>query len=233
MPWFVAIPLGLAPGALWLWFLWTKDDHEPEPPLAVLGVFALGCASAFATLSLRPWLEPLIPWEPEWWMHAFDAFVVTAGVEEFLKISACAVFLTWHREVDEPLDGLLYGAAAGLGFASFENALYVLRTSEASLALMRGFTATLVHATCTGLIGLALVSARLCGKHTLRWVLGALGLAIALHGTYDYFLIRDDGRAWVSLLAALPLMTVMLSVKTRWARAKSAAFHPRPPTTAS
>jgi RsiW-degrading membrane proteinase PrsW (M82 family) len=54
--------------------------------------------------------------------------IVAPIVEEFLKgLAVAIVFFTYRKEFDSMLDGLIYGAIAGLGFAATENALYIYR----------------------------------------------------------------------------------------------------------
>ena len=56
------------------------------------------------------------------------------------------------REFNEPLDGVVYGVCASLGFATLENLYYVYvladyyQTSSMSLAIIRSFSAVPAHA---------------------------------------------------------------------------------------
>lgn len=231
------ILLAFAPGLFWLWLLRHKDDLEPEPKLKVLLVFALGCLSTWPVLLIRPSLTPLLPAGDGPWSHFVNAFLVTAVPEEFWKIVAFLLGTCWHRDLDEPLDGVIYGTAAGLGFASVENVLYLCYTDQASLALLRGVTAVPMHVATTGafafFLGLIRFPPRRGGPWTRsrRWQralpLAALGafLAVGFHGAYDCFLFL--GQTWPSLLGLLPLALVLLSLKIRWARARSGQYHPR------
>ncbi len=217
--------IGFAPGCLWLWFLRHKD-LEPEPKRLVLWVFALGALAGAVTLQLRPWLEPWIPWDPIWARDLVDAFAVTAGVEETLKLVAFLAGAFWLRELDEPMDGIIYGAAAGLGFASFENACYVLLTDAPALVAARAFTATLVHIVCSGALGFCVGMTRMRRRVRRRWLLSAgFAGAVLLHGTYDWLLFNEKV-SWLALAGALPLMAVWLTLNVRWAQARSAEYHP-------
>ena len=220
--------LGFAPGLFWLWFMYRKDTLEPEPAALVLLVFALGCGAAFATMLVRPVLDCWLPFEPLWWRDVLDAFVVTAGWEELIKFAAFFAGAFWLREMDEPMDGIIYGAAAGLGFASVENVIYIMWTESPMLIVSRGFTSTLAHVACTGALGFFAGLARLRGGGWQAVKLVAIGaaLAVGLHGIYDYFLFAHESLWLVSLLAALPAMMVMLMLKIRWAQARATTYHP-------
>jgi RsiW-degrading membrane proteinase PrsW (M82 family) len=202
--------LGLVPGAFWLWAIRSRDDHEPEPWPLVGVVFALGCASTLGVLWLRPTLEDMLPLGDGLRRCVLDAFLVTAPLEEAMKMLAFVVGIAWHRELDEPLDGIIYGSAAGLGFATVENMLFISQESAAVAQLevlgIRAFTATLVHVSCSATIGFCLGLLRFTsrGVGVALAVVGFL-VAVILHGLYDVFLFEGHDAIWVSLLLVLPV----------------------------
>ena len=106
-------------------------------------------ASAVAVLRLRPFLEPLAPQGPGHLRDLADAFLITALPEETLKLLAFVLGAGFSRELDEPMDGIVYGAAAALGFTAIENALFLFESGDPLLLLVRGFTATLGHVAFT------------------------------------------------------------------------------------
>lgn len=220
---FLALLLAIAPCLFWLWAVVRHDDHEAEPWAFVVLALLAGALSTTGVL----WLHaPLAAWlgHGVWWM---DDFVTTAAHEEVWKLAALLPFLL-HPETDEPLDGGVYGAAVGLGFAAAENVLYVEYGGDALLALQRAFTATLMHAACTGCLGIAWATGKLRrrGVGTFAWPAFGLALAVALHGLYDHFLAGDRAHGRIALLAVLPVAIVLLMVKVRWARSRSTEFHP-------
>ena len=221
----LAIPLGVGPCLFWLWLVSRHDNHEREPWLLIALALGLGALSTLGVLWLRPWLEevfdPLTP--------IVDAFVVTALAEEAWKLAALVPLLCMN-ELDEPLDGIVYGAAAGLGFAGLENIFYAQQAGSVDLLLQRAFTSTLAHAACTGCLGFCWAQGKLrrLGRGTIPWLVGGLLIAVVLHGCYDLFLDGGRGRALVSLLIVLPVALLLLALKVRWARSRSPHFHPRP-----
>lgn len=222
------ILLGFAPGLFWLWYFRRKDDLEPEPHHLLLWVFALGCGSAFLIVAFRQVWQPLVPSAPGWGRDAVDAFLATALFEELVKLLAFFAGAFFHKELDEPLDGLIYGIAAGLGFASVENVFYVMATGQALTVALRACTAVLVHAVCSGGAGFFLGLSRFTAGRR-RWILPLAGfaLAVALHGAYDVFLFREGGERFLALLVVLPAALVLFGLKFRWARARSPEYHAR------
>jgi RsiW-degrading membrane proteinase PrsW (M82 family) len=89
------------------------------------------------------------------------------------------------------VDGALYGFAAGIGFAIFENFEYIRDASTAVAdALQRLFSANLVHASSTAVIGIALGIFHLRRTRS-RWLVLALGLLLAI-GQHMFFNIMIE-----------------------------------------
>lgn len=218
----LALALATVPCLFWLWSVLRHDDNEREPWGYVVLAVVLGLLCPLAVLWARPLLEE--------WLHPdsliVETFVVTALGEELWKV----VFflpLLFSPELDEPLDGGVYGAAVGLGFAAFENCFVLGGTGDARLAIQRVFTATLLHAACTGCIGIALAAAKVRGlcRVTVIYFVLAVAVPVLLHGLYDYYLSSDRSHAMISLLLVLPVTLMLLSVKLRWARRRSHHYH--------
>lgn len=226
MPAPLAFALAFLPGLLWLRFLHAKDRIEPEPSSIVLRVFALGCGSAYLVLLVRADVDLLLLADLTGLRaHLADAFVATALLEEVAKILAFAAGAWWHRELDEPTDGIVYGMAAGLGFASIENFYFLTSTGDPWSVAARGFTATLLHAALSGALGFGFGMARL-GR--FRWrpiALGVLALAYATlaHGAYDLFLFAYPRFSLVSLVGLLPVLLAVLGQLIAWSQAHARA----------
>ncbi len=201
------------------WFLWIrrKDAASPEPRHLLLRCYLLGGLSTLLVLALRPLLEPFAlgstysAWR--------DAFLLTAPLEEACKLLAVALAVAWSKHFDEPLDGIVYGACAALGFATVENAAYALDAGDPRLATLRGFTATLAHVASSGLCGLGLALAR-HGKRAARAVVlgGSFLLAVLVHGAYDLGLSQRDGFAQLALITILPGSFVALGIAVKCAQ---------------
>ncbi len=105
------IALALAPLAFFLWFVYTRDKLNPEPHRLVLRVFCLGLL-AFIPAFLCRQLLPL----PYWLM----GLVLVPVVDELAKFVVVKGAVYDHPEFDEPVDGMVFAAVAGLGFATLE-----------------------------------------------------------------------------------------------------------------
>jgi RsiW-degrading membrane proteinase PrsW (M82 family) len=214
------LALSIAPALLWLVHLRRKDRYEPEPWLPLLAVLLLGAGAAMLVGWARPRVEAcadLLRLDSAW----AEAYLVTALPEEAAKLAAVALGAVWLSEWDERVDGILYGAAAALGFAAVENVYYLLESQSFGVVLARTFTAELGHVIFTATSGFLLGLAKLDARMRWRCAVCALLAAVGLHGTYDWMLGGGDRAALLALILFLPLGLVLLSLKLRWALTRS------------
>ncbi len=141
--------------------------------------------------------------------------VVAPFVEEFTKPLALRM-KTVKRELDEPEDGFIYGAVAGLGFSATENLLYGFNfLSEGLFAFivlmaMRSIGGCLLHASATSFTGYG-YGKTLLGRTTWLNVLPYFLLAIALHGFYNLLVSIDVIGVATGLAVALLLVLVTIT----------------------
>ncbi|MBP1987041.1 PrsW family intramembrane metalloprotease [Halolamina salifodinae] len=115
-------------------FVWKQDivDKEPLDTLAITFVLSVLFASFAATINTL--FQSTFQSIPLIGMALFF-FVVVAPAEETVKWLAVRLHAYRRPEFDAVIDGAVYGAVAGLGFATIENTLYVvqgfLRAQEA------------------------------------------------------------------------------------------------------
>jgi len=143
----------------------------------VLGVFAAAL------------LEPLFIGQ----LNFFNAFLVGL-IEEFAKILG-VLLIARRRRHDLELDGLILGAAAGMGFASIESNGYAFTAflaSEGSLSiavgmtLLRGLLSPVGHGTWTAILASVLFREGESGRFRINHkVIGAYLTVSFLHGLWD------------------------------------------------
>lgn len=139
------------------------------------------------------------------------AFVGTALPEELCKFMVVYWIATRHEDYERPVDALVLAVAVALGFATFENLLYLVRSDDWSrTAVARAMTAVPSHVINAMLMGYFLGRAQLArhGKGLLRAL--ALLAPTLNHGAYDLPLFLIDGlsRSGGSAPHVLPLILV-------------------------
>ncbi|MDB4929780.1 MAG: hypothetical protein JWM10_2264 [Myxococcaceae bacterium] len=215
--------LALAPVLLILVWIDRQDLH-PEPRRVVWTTFLLGALAAGPVVLVEHYATDAFAWllgDLRWSTLPHTAFTTLFGValpEELAKFAVLVLYARRHRAFDEPMDGLVYGAAAALGFAGVENVLYVF-DGGADLALMRGLVAVPGHAfdgmLMGALLGAGLIRPRARGRYTAL----ALLLPVACHALYDAPMLlaftpftTGVAPSWSTVAAAIALAPLPLVV---------------------
>jgi len=179
----VAVIFTILPIALLLRFFFTRDLRR-EPRTTVAVTFLLGIVIALPAIFVSLVIAA-IPGRSFGLFGgaAYDAFAVAAITEELLKLLVIACYCARRRSFDEPMDGLVYGATAALGFAAIENALYVA-SGGWIVAVLRGVTAVPMHAAEGAILGYSVARSRLLFRRGAIWT--GLAIAVFIHGAYDF-----------------------------------------------
>ena len=189
----------ILPVVLILWYVY-KRDKLPEPPRVVFITLLLGIGITFPLeiliIALEGFLETLNFGEEA--SHFFMSFIRAAYLEETMKFFVIIFYCLHLDDFDEPMDALVYGVAASLGFAVIENWQYVLGASKDGLevakdvALIRSFTAVPLHALAGVFMGFFLMDA-IFQKHNKKFFLFlSLFFPVCLHGLYDLILFSKS-----------------------------------------
>jgi RsiW-degrading membrane proteinase PrsW (M82 family) len=222
----------LAPSVLLLWYFYRRDAN-PEPHGALARTFAWGVAITVPAVVLELAQGALVaPLELSTVAAAVnDALLCAALVEEALKFAILYLYVQRLPAFDEPMDGIIYGVTASLGFATLENVLYV-SDHGVGVAVARALTAVPGHAAWGAIMGYYIAQAKF-GAAELRgrrlWL--ALLVPLALHGLYDFPLMWLQRDSQASGLLWLPVAVVVgcwrwVSARTRHLQGQQ---HPQTP----
>ncbi len=216
--------LALAPGVAIALYIYLKDQHEREPLHLLLISFFYGVLSTLVTLIISLPLDFMIALNEHDAVHQFgNAFFKVAFVEEFSKFIFIRFILFRNKNFNEPFDGIVYAVMVGMGFATFENILYVFQYGFAT-GFLRMFTAVPAHACFAVLMGYYLGLAKFTHRKTFYYSVLALLSAVVFHGAYDYFLfISFVPGIWIGALISL-LVGLYLSRKAIRLHSQSSPF---------
>ena len=193
------IPLGIVLAAVRL-----IDRWEPEPRVLVVLALAWGAVASVA-IALLVDLGLFLVFRPQESAAqlAVTAIVQAPIVEELAKgIGLLLIFAVGRRAFDGPVDGVVYGALVGAGFAFTENIQYfAIALSDGGVEqatvtfFMRGILSPFAHAMFTAVIGFALGLAARRGASTGAalgpWCAGVIG-AIVLHALWNGSAVLGD-----------------------------------------
>ena len=168
----------------------VKSDRFPEPTSEIIKVFFYGIFLCIPAFYINTALNNIYSN-----MNIDDAlvssFLSAAPVEEVLKFTVLYSLVYKMKDFNEPIDGIVYGVAVSLGFATLENIYYVyvlsdyFGTTSQSLAILRSFSAIPAHGIFGATMGYFFM------KYTFIKRENNLALCmivpILLHGAYNYF----------------------------------------------
>src|SRR6202012_1133788 len=192
----------IAPALFILWLVVAAGDR-PGPPMKIWTAFVLGAASiSLLGLVRAPFVRLIaIPNDP-WLSQALHPVFGVALPEEVVKILVIAAVASMRRgRTADPMDTVVYGAAAGLGFAAYENLAYLVQHAEMwrSLAILRSVLTVPFHGALGVIAGAYLAIARsgtALGAHRHNrdwarlssWMLVLLA-PVGLHAAFDFPLL--------------------------------------------
>lgn len=207
------------PTALYTLILWWLDRYEKEPLHLLIVTFVWGAVPALflaiiAELAFGDAANMLLG-------PGAETTIVAPIVEEPLKaVALIGLFVFARREFNGVLDGIIYGALVGFGFAMSENILYFIAYNQQliSVWLLRAIMFGFNHAFFTSIVGIALGAVRYERRRWMGYVAVpvALWLAIllhALHNTSTQLGVLGLGLAWLvnSGGVIIVLATIVLS----------------------
>jgi RsiW-degrading membrane proteinase PrsW (M82 family) len=222
----VAVSFGLPHIAIILWL----DRNEGEPPLLLASAWLWGAVMAtgmsmIVNTTFGGLAASLVG-------DADIAGQLTASfsappVEEFTKGAAVhLIYLFFRRNFDNVLDGIVYGALVGMGFAMFENFVYYmgpfLEESPTAvsdwfqLVFLRGIvTGVGTHWCFTALTGAGFGLLRVQRSGCLRYAWPVVGVLLAMFAhfvwnTFTGLFIIDPNDTLLTLLVSVPIAVVFL-----------------------
>lgn len=203
--------------------IWWLDRYEREPIWVIILTFmwgALGGTCLAVALSAGP-QAGLIALLGKDIGVALTTVAVAPLVEEFTK-GLVFLPLLLLRQIDTETDGLIYGAAAGLGFAAVENLLYYAAAGDAiyQTIIVRTLFSSIVHCVASALVGIGVGWAAHRGFSSTWAVLLGFLCAVVTHGTWNGLAVLTErsGQGMFLLLSCglLAAAGAMMFVLTQW-----------------
>ena len=122
------------------------SDKFKEPLDLILKTFFLGIFLCIPAGELNSWL-----------IQSPDQSYFAGLTEESLKFIVLYFYIRPKAAFNEPMDAIVYGTIASLGFATLENLTYVYSGSPESdsftIAIIRAISAIPLHACCGIIMG--------------------------------------------------------------------------------
>src|SRR6266480_2736239 len=192
----------VAPALLMLWLVIAAGER-PGPPAKVWTAFLLGAASiSLLWVARAPFNSILETPENPWVAQVLHSIFGVAAAEEIVKVLVIVDVSTRRRGgFADATDTVIYGAAAGLGFAAYENLAYLVQHAEMwrSLAALRSILTVPFHGALGIIAGAYLAMARSgtalgAHRHNRDWArisnrILMLFAPLVLHAGFDFPLL--------------------------------------------
>ena len=138
----------IVPSLLILIYFFLSDKFK-EPKGTIALIFGLGVLICLPAGIINEFMEK--NFSNIFSQKLLYSFLGPAWGEEILKFLILYTIVLKRNEFNEPMDGIVYGVVASLGFATYENYDYVFRLAEtynidpAQMAIWRSYSAVPMH----------------------------------------------------------------------------------------
>ena len=210
------LPSAFLPAFFVVYLIYKIDDYQ-EPLIHLLWAFVLGVLSPLVTLMISAGLNFNFSQGDDPWMYALTMAAIPEELGRF-------IILWWMvknwREIAEPFDCIVYGAAIWGGFSAIENLLYGAQgamkdQSPFVILSVRSTLCTLGHISWGIILGGYVGIARFGENNSKNWALRGLLITITLHMAYDALLFSvNETNFWYTSLLALSVdaISVMIAI---------------------
>lgn len=180
----------------------NSKDSSKEPTSLLIRLFLSGIMSCFMVLTVSDLLSPIFPFMTRTEDSSFIEVLLYAFIGVALIEEGCKFFMTYtigykNREFDEAFDIIVYSIFVSLGFAAFENVLYVLGNKSFQVGITRGILSVPGHA-CFGLfMGYYLSITKIATikkkeKVKKSSIIKSILIPTIMHGTFDFCLFINN-----------------------------------------
>ncbi len=225
--------LAIIPGLVLIVYVYKKDKVEKEPIGLIIKIIIFGIISCIAAAYLEQLESNFLPQYPQGSLEyaLTTSFCMAALVEETVKYLAMRLGSWKYQGFNYRFDGIVYGVSAAVGFAVYENIMYVAMYGFQT-AVVRAFTAIPLHAFCGVFMGVFYSYSKkasilgINGAKTLYTIL-ALIVPMMIHGTYDTFAFLGETGTIPLLIFVVILYIAAISTIRNMSKADyRAGFYP-------
>jgi RsiW-degrading membrane proteinase PrsW (M82 family) len=194
-----------------------KRSRFDQPVRVVIVTFFLGFGVAFPLQALNAFIDPFgeLFHVTVNGKNFYESFLRAAFQEEAFKFLIIVYYCMHLREFKKPMDAIIFGVSASLGFAMIENWGYVINalvgdgfSTAKEVAIIRALTAILLHMICGIMMGFYLID-YIFGEGKKTYLILSLLFPVCLHGFYN-FILKSDYMSyyWVIILVAAFLIRI-------------------------
>ncbi|HUI92343.1 MAG TPA: PrsW family intramembrane metalloprotease [Chitinivibrionales bacterium] len=193
---YIAVVISFILGAFSINYIRDHDIFEKEPIVKMSFVTVIGgIISVLISIGLYILFKNI---GYNFQNNFLDAYFKIGPVEEFAKLITFVVLLPFlSKDLDEPIDYIIYISCLTLGFSLIENIMYATKEQgNLPLLFIRLGISTPMHIAFSAVMGLAIYLYNNLG-YKINTIFGAFVFASILHGTFDFLILI--GLGWIVL----------------------------------
>lgn len=185
----------ISPAVAIMTFIYLSKRIELEPLPLIIRMFVIGVIMVFPIMFIQYAFET----EQVITNQLFVSFFLAGLLEEFFKWFFLLFVAYRHSHFDHHYDGIIYGGAVSLGFATIENVLFLFNKGI-EIAMLRAVFPVSSHALFGIIMGYYMGKAKFTTVHIRKSLACALIIPVVLHTIYDYIItIQTDTWAyWIT-----------------------------------
>ncbi|UOQ42687.1 glutamic-type intramembrane protease PrsW [Halobacillus salinarum] len=197
----------IAPAIAIMTFIYLSKRIGLEPLPLIIRMFIIGAILVFPLMFIQYAFES----EGYFQSHFMRSLVLAGLLEEFFKWFFLLFVAYRHANFDHPYDGIIYGVAISLGFATLENIIYLF-ANGIEIAILRAVFPVSSHALFGILMGYYIGKAKFSIHHKRIYLLYSFIIPFLLHSIYDYILSVNK-QGWMFWIT--PFMVILWVIGVR------------------
>jgi protease PrsW len=214
----------IIPAFIWLVFWLREDSAHPEPRFLIVISFISGILAVIIAIFGEKYISDAVA-------DQNTRYALWAALEEIIKFIAVMSIALNTAYYDEPIDAMIYIITIALGFATMENAFFILGplshgeiSQSIAIGSMRFIGASLVHTVSSAIIGFFIGYTFYKGLLS-KFIYVVLGITIAIivHTSFNLSIINSSanstlktfGWVWLSVVILIMLFEEIKAVKPK------------------
>lgn len=197
----------ISPAVAIMTFIYLSKRLELEPLPLIIRMFIIGFIMVFPITFIQYAFEA----EGIFQTPVMKSIFLAGMLEEFFKWFFLLFVAYRHSDLDHHYDGVIYGVAISLGFATIENILYLFENGI-EIAMLRAIFPVSSHALFGIIMGFYLGKAKFYPDTRARSLMLALFIPVSLHSLYNY-IITVQPATWVYWIVPFMLVLWMVGVR--------------------
>ncbi len=183
----VLLALSVLPVIILMVYIYRQDKYEKEPIGLLIRAFIGGMIAIPLDLLIVSLINSIFYSETVF----YSAFMEAGFPEELSKFIILFLTIWWNRNFNEYMDGIVYAAFVGLGFACVENIMYVYEGGIGT-GIVRALLSVPGHFLFAVIMGYFFSLAKFSKKGKFGYLMTALFGAALAHGLFDWLLMITD-----------------------------------------